>query len=419
MEMEPGEGKKHEMGESAQEELREGAEPDDMPMGKTNRKRSAKGTKNTKAPMDGGMYGKKPMDGEDCGCGGRKGKGKCDGNCGKKMDRNDALTPQEYLAACDLGIQGRSRSYIRARLDATERLDVKCGNGAISQGEKCHVGTAGGSRSKRPSIRRGIATGAKYGAAINGIAGAAQGATLGLMSGGGLKGALQGAAISGAVNTASGAVLGGAIGGGVNAIRKSSYNARRRARGLQDSTWADGFDPMDNRTDLKCGKGSISEGEKCHVGPAQKVQTSKSATKEPKVSTGQRIARGVTSGLALYGGLLNAERAGRQLATGNIEGALSSGGAAIGSLSAASSYGQGKYLQGLGREAGGIVGGIGAAAAYGAGVGFKRAGGMQTATRAARRAYQGARMRAAGMRTMKRDSIYAEGFAPELEQLAI
>lgn len=135
MEMEPGEGKKHEMAETKQEEVREGAEPDDMPKGKTNRKRSAKGAKNTKAPMDG----------EGCACGARKGKASCDGNCGgygKKMDRNDALTPQEYLAACDLGIQNRSRTYIRARLDAAERLDLKCGKGSISQGEKCSKGAA-------------------------------------------------------------------------------------------------------------------------------------------------------------------------------------------------------------------------------------------------------------------------------------
>ena len=140
MEMEPGEGKAHESAESAAEETREGAEPDDAPKAKTNRKRSAKNAKATKAPMDGGMYGKKPMDGEGCNCGKRK--AKCDGSCGKKMDRNDALTPQEYLAACELGIQGRSRAYIRSRLDAAERLDLKCGNGSISEGEKCTKGTA-------------------------------------------------------------------------------------------------------------------------------------------------------------------------------------------------------------------------------------------------------------------------------------
>ena len=109
------------------------------------RKRSAKNAKHTTPAADG--YGlKQPMDAE-CGCEGkgRKGKASCDGNCGgygKKMDRNDALSPQEYLAACDLGIQHRSRAYIRARLDAAERLDLKCGGGSISEGEKCTKGAA-------------------------------------------------------------------------------------------------------------------------------------------------------------------------------------------------------------------------------------------------------------------------------------
>ena len=140
------------------EEEEEGPDTEEMDGAKspTNRKRSAKGAKNTKPPMDGGTYGKKPMDGEGCGCGGRKGKGTCDGNCGKKMDRNDALTPQEYLTACELGIQGRSRSYIRARLDAARRLDLKCGNGAISEGEKCTKGTATKAENKGPSVQQRI-----------------------------------------------------------------------------------------------------------------------------------------------------------------------------------------------------------------------------------------------------------------------
>lgn len=96
MEPEAGETKAHEMGESPEVEQREGAEPEEQPAkAKTNRKRSAKNVKNTKAPLD-----------SDCGCGGKKG-ASCDGNCGgyaKKMDRNDALTPQEYLKACELGI---------------------------------------------------------------------------------------------------------------------------------------------------------------------------------------------------------------------------------------------------------------------------------------------------------------------------
>lgn len=88
-----------------------------------------------KKPMDGGMYGKKPMDAE-CGCGKKKGR-KCDGSCGSMRKRSDSLTPQEYLTACELGIQDRSSTYIRARLDAAEaRNDLKCGKGAISKNEK-------------------------------------------------------------------------------------------------------------------------------------------------------------------------------------------------------------------------------------------------------------------------------------------
>lgn len=94
-----------------------------------------------KRSMDGGMYGKKPMDAE-CGCKGKKGR-KCDGNCGSMRKRSDSLTPQEYLTACEMGIQDRSATYIRARLDTAEaRNDLKCGKGAISEGEKCTKGQA-------------------------------------------------------------------------------------------------------------------------------------------------------------------------------------------------------------------------------------------------------------------------------------
>jgi hypothetical protein len=94
-----------------------------------------------KKPMDGDMYGKKPMDAE-CGCGKKKGR-KCDGSCGSMRKRSDSLTPQEYLTACEMGIQDRGATYIRARLDVAEaRNDLKCGKGAISEGEKCTKGPA-------------------------------------------------------------------------------------------------------------------------------------------------------------------------------------------------------------------------------------------------------------------------------------
>ncbi len=275
MEMEPGEGKKHEMRETPEEETREGAEPDDMPMGKTSRKRSAKGAKNTKAPMDGGMYSKKPMDGEGCNCGKRK--AKCDGSCGKKMDRNDALTPQEYLAACDLGIQKRPRTYIRARLDAASRLDLKCGNGAISEGETCHKGKAqsantpmdmnvlkahGGNQLFHPDrylhkkqtggtgrgyIRTRASSLAKKTSLATGVLGGLAGAAQGYKEGG-LTGALlqgTGGAVGGAIGGAvNGYVLGGLGGAAEKAIGlRSARTEYKRRRRYGDSVFAAGFSP--------------------------------------------------------------------------------------------------------------------------------------------------------------------------------
>tara|TARA_R110000772_G_scaffold168841_1_gene280598 strand:+ start:1641 stop:2567 length:927 start_codon:yes stop_codon:yes gene_type:complete len=213
------------------EEAEEGEEEmEDMDMGKKphSRKRSAKNAKNTKAPMDGGMYGKKPMDAE-CGCKGKKG-AKCDGSCGGAMrKRGDAaLTPHEYLDACDLGIHARSRSYIRARLDAAERLDLKCGKGSISKGEKCSKGAATAVEKQPISIRKGLKVGAKIGGGL----GAVQGAALGGALMGGPGGALAGAAIG----AASGALQGAVIGGGVQVARKAgaAYSrGRERNRNVQ------------------------------------------------------------------------------------------------------------------------------------------------------------------------------------------
>ena len=84
--------------------------------------------------------------GKDCGC----------------EHKNDSLTPQEYVAACDLGIQDRSRTYIRARLDAEQRVDVtgsgtgkKCGASHIPKASTCTKGAGGGSApaKKEPRLK--------------------------------------------------------------------------------------------------------------------------------------------------------------------------------------------------------------------------------------------------------------------------
>jgi hypothetical protein len=342
MEMEPGEGKAHESAESAAEETREGAEPDDAPKAKTNRKRSAKNAKATKAPMD-----------SDCSCGAAKGKKcSCDGGCGsgyaKKMDRNDALTPQEYLAACDLGIQGRSRAYIRSRLDtamnltpSTVRNDLKCGNGSISEGEKC---TKGAAQKVDPKAE-----------------------------------------------------------------------AKKEFRNLMNNPTA-AFEFSRARGSTK-GVGN-------------------------KIKVAGELAARVGGGFALGAGLVQISEGAMR---GNL-GEVSRGyrnmqlGAAATHVAAASKAGRmGKkelskeFLKSAGRQA---AIGVGQEAAIGAYAGFKRAGGAAGIGRNARRAYQGTRMRTSGMGSTprgtgwassaydrplpgRRDSVYANGFSPELDQLAI
>ena len=71
--------------------------------------------------------------------------GEKEDGCGKKMDKkgkdcgcdhkNDSLTPQEYIEACNLGIQDRSRIYIRARLDAAK--GKPCGASHIPRAATC------------------------------------------------------------------------------------------------------------------------------------------------------------------------------------------------------------------------------------------------------------------------------------------
>ena len=334
LEMEPGEGKLHESAESAAEETREGAEPDDAPKGKTNRKRSAKGVKSTKAPMDG-----------DCGCGGGKAKKcTCDGGCGgyaKKMDRSDALTPQEYLAACDLGIQGCSRAYIRARLDATERLDLKCGKGSISEGEKCHVGPA-------QKIDPKAAAKKEFRTLMN------------------------------------------------NPIEANRFNkAKGSTKGVGNKIKAAG------ELAARLGGGAA-------VGFGA-VQTFEGA---------------------MRGNLGEASRGYRnmQLGAAAIQTAAASKAARMGKSELSK-----EFLKSAGRQ---VAIGVGQEAALGAYAGFKRTGGMAGLKRRTRGAYQSARMRTSGMRSTphgtgwassaydrplrgRRDSIYAAGFAPELDQLAI
>lgn len=93
----------------------------------------------------------------------RKGKkGAC--NCKHKMDT--ALTPQEYLDACDLGIHNRSRAFIRASLEV--RNDKKCGRSGIAKHKQCRQGVVGTSKSVMGNEK--VKTGLKVAAVAGGVA---------------------------------------------------------------------------------------------------------------------------------------------------------------------------------------------------------------------------------------------------------
>lgn len=264
--------------------LRQGSKKDFRGRQTPGRKRNIPGSKNTKAPMD-----------SDCGCGGSKKKGGCgcsgkkdgdtsrgpgelynspvsstrrmnnrDSSCGAR--RGDSLNVHEYLTACDLGIQNQPVSYIRARLDAAERLDLKCGNGAIAQGKKCTKGTAQASTGNengifsRARIQREGYYGAQLGGdpfsrksqakragALNAGLGAVLGGAVGAMGGGGVKGALKGALAGGAFGATAGAAHGAMLAQAnritSRAAERSLQRERSKGRRHRDSIWAEGFQP--------------------------------------------------------------------------------------------------------------------------------------------------------------------------------
>lgn len=251
MDPESGEGKAHEMGETPEEETREGSESEEGEYSaKRGRKRTPPGAKRTKAPMDT----------EGCACGGkgRKGKTSCDGDCGMKK-RSDALTAPEYLAACDLGIQDMPRPYIRARLDTAQRLDLKCGKGSISQGEKCRKGPA--TKAQGPSAGVQIGQAAKgvglgvleAGKWVSGYnigkviaTGVTQGKNEKASSGAKVAAVLGSTVLTGLSGGAGAARRVGAF--GLTDLQQNEKNQKkekawRRSVGYKDSVWAFGFEP--------------------------------------------------------------------------------------------------------------------------------------------------------------------------------
>ena len=229
--------KKNAKGKEEEEEVREGEADKDKkmpPFAKKGKKKGKKEHKDTEIIKGGdGSEGVTKMNDPR-----KKGMPSLDDEnndaCSKKMDKkgkdcgcthkNDALTPQEYLDACDLGIQDRSRIYIRARLDAGtfaagkgSRKGKKCGNSYIPAQSTCNQG-----RQDPASVRRGIKTGARVGATVAGVQGISAGMQIAKAGGQGLAGQAVAGATAGLLNAAGGAVSGAIIGAGVQGVRKTA-----------------------------------------------------------------------------------------------------------------------------------------------------------------------------------------------------
>jgi hypothetical protein len=305
---------------------------------------------------------------------------------------NDALSPQEYLDACDLGIQNKPKAYIRARLDTEDALrqDFRSSGGQsqnngstarrVATGAAIAGGVAalayGGHRSgafrragsalrkAAPRLRTAGSTGMRK--ARTGMGMARRTASSGL-----------GRARSGFATGARKARVGLEV--GKNKLYKERMVNRRINKPMPkpklgpggsikspwaDSMYADGF-TLDAavfdgliREDIKCGAGAISKGEKCHKGagggPTQNRWTGGGAlggltnTVHPYY-----VKRGVDPSSVKQMAKLGVKQG---AIGGSIGGAL--GGAAIGALTGG----------GRGAVKGALLGAAGGTA-YGAGVG--------------------------------------------------
>jgi hypothetical protein len=236
---------------------------------------------------------------------------------------------------------------------STVRNDLKCGKGAISEGEKCTKGQAQRVQAKRSGrVNRGLrARSNKSGPMHSAVSG------------------FQ-ANVRSANRTALGAMF-ASSGGPVGA---------RAARNV----WADGFEPLGGRNDLKCGKGAISEGEKCTKGAAQRVQPKRGGRMR-----GGRKVRGLGTAAKIAG--------------------------------AAAVIGGAAYLQQTARR-NMLQRGATAAPGSPSNIAFlnevrKLGGNNETARKMRERAF--ANKIAESFAKKRRDSVYAVGFTPNFDQLAI
>mgnify|MGYP001806089306 CR=1 FL=1 len=225
----------------------------------------------------------KPKKKGGCGCGSSCSCAKCKNkkpgrlsrpSSATNMDRNDALTPTEYLAACDLGIQGRPRAYIRARLDAAAQLEgdvredmpdgkgQKCGKSGIAKGKKCKKGAGASTSFISPAAK----TGAKVGAVLGAVAGAPTGAGMGTLTSGGMGAARKAAHIGGnaALYSGTNAISHGLVGAGIGGLVGLALRKRNKDKKRGDSM-------PSGRGGKKCGNSTIPANKQCRNGVGSAV----------------------------------------------------------------------------------------------------------------------------------------------------
>lgn len=422
---EAGESPDDESSESPDEQMREGSE--DMPPVSKGR-RGRRGRKAVKDGSCSACAAGKP-------CAGKKDGDTSAGpgelyNPGRKNPRmnNDALSPQEYLDACDLGIQNESKAYIRARLDTEDaiRQDFRSrssssqsqNNGSTVRKVATGAAIAGGvaalaiggrrsgafrragsaMRSAAPRLRRAASTGMRKARTGAGMARRTASSGLGrarTATSSGMSRARSGfATASTRARSAGSTGMKRARTGFTNTTarakssfgtaRRSASNTMARARGkspkqlslFNDSMYADGFtidaDVFDGlvREDVKCGNGAISKGEKCSKGAGGSSSRRPTfglmpLTGENGIASRKRIAREGYYGPTIGGDPFSYKSQAKRAAV--LNGAI---GAGLGAL--------------VGGPGGAIRGGL-AMGALGAGAGALQAGINRTTSRAAKR----------------------------------
>jgi len=191
------------------------------------------------------------------------------------------------------------------------------------------------------------------------------------------------------------------------------------------------------RADLKCGRGSISEGEKCSKGPAQRVASKGSGGSRVRKglenaaivagTAGTVFSYGQVAGHALSGNLAGASRAlQREGAFAALSGAgMYAKGARTKNkrlkAEGATTVGAGAVAVGAGHLlGGGYTKGMKPPSIAGARTGLRNAMGRASAAKSnlTRRKYK-SQLERMYRGPGRRDSVYAPGFTPDMENLSI